>query len=94
MELTVALIHALPLPERRVFNRKEAASYVGVSPGHFSRLVAIGTFPPSLPYGRIRRWDKSALDQHLNRSSELTIDVVGQSAPSAYDSWSSTRGQS
>lgn len=40
MYLTTELIHALPSSERRVFSREEAASYVGVSIGKFSSLVA------------------------------------------------------
>jgi predicted DNA-binding transcriptional regulator AlpA len=92
MDLTAALIHALPLAERRVFNRAEASSYVGVSPGHFDKLVAAGMLPACLPYGhRIRRWDKAALDCYLDTASELSTDQR-PAAESAYDAWSRSRG--
>jgi len=92
MHLTAELIHALPIQERRVFNRDEAASYVGVSPGHFSKLVADGTMPePLAAYGRIRRWDKSALDAALDEARGVSSSAP--EATSAYDLWRSTRGE-
>lgn len=95
MNLTAALIHALPPEERRVFNRGEAASYAGVSPGHFDKLVAAGTLPNALPYGRIRRWDKVALDHYLDRASAVPSEAAReQPVVSAYDAWSNARGQS
>jgi excisionase family DNA binding protein len=85
-----ALIHALPLSQRRVFNREEAASYVGVSPGHFSKLVRQGAMPAPLPtYGRARRWDKAALEQALDSTS----GADGSRALSPYDQWRKSRGQ-
>lgn len=90
MHLTADLIHALPIHERRVFNRNEAASYVGVSPGHFKKLVDEGVMPaPLAAYGRARRWDKAALDLALDSTS----DVVGSMSLSAYDLWKDARGQ-
>jgi excisionase family DNA binding protein len=92
MYLTTELIHALPASERRVYNRDEAASYVGVSPGFFESLVAGGKMPSALPMGRIRRWDKVALDRALD-----VLGGVDRSAesvpPSPYEAWSRRRGQ-
>lgn len=90
MHLIAGLIHALPIHERRVFNRNEAASYVGVSPGHFKKLVDEGVMPaPLAAYGRACRWDKAALDLAL----DSTNDVVGSTSLSAYDQWRNARGQ-
>jgi excisionase family DNA binding protein len=90
MHLTVGLIHALPVHERRVYNRQEAASYVGVSPGHFKKLVDDGVMPaPLAAYGRARRWDKAALEQALYSAS----GAGGSTALGAYDQWRNARGQ-
>jgi excisionase family DNA binding protein len=90
MHLTACLIHALPIHQRRVFSRDEAASYVGVSPGHFKKLVNDGVMPaPLATYGRARRWDKSALDQALDSAR----GADGSTALSAYDQWRNSRGQ-
>lgn len=92
MHLTAGLIHALPVHERRVFNREEAASYVGVSPGHFKKLVDNGAMPmPLANLGCVRRWDKAALNTVLDDMSG-TADS-NEVAPSAYEAWSSARGQ-
>ncbi len=91
MNLAAYLVHALPLDQRRVFNRSEAASYVGVSPGHFSKLVRLGVMPDPLPcFGRVRRWDKASLDRALDAS----VRTTGSSAPlaCAYDLWKATNG--
>lgn len=92
MYLTTGLIHALPIHERRVFNCDEAASYVGVSPGHFRKLVDAGIMPAPLPtYGRARRWDKIALDRALDSTSGTTTPLAA--GFNAYDAWRSTHGQ-
>jgi excisionase family DNA binding protein len=86
------LIHALPLSDRRVFNREEAASYLGISPGYFSKLVHEGRLPAPLPsYGRARRWDQVALDQVLDDRSGVRSSAAGKL--SAYDQWSNALGQ-
>jgi len=41
----VGLIHALSHDARRCYDRKEAASYVGVSPTTFDKLVRKGAMP-------------------------------------------------
>jgi len=90
MNLTAGLIHALPIHERRVFNRDEAASYVGVSPGHFKKLVKEGVMPgPLTSYGRACRWDKAALEQALDSAR----GADRSKAFNAYDQWSNARGQ-
>lgn len=91
MHITAGLIHALPVHERRVFNCEEAASYVGVSPGHFKKLVDDGAMPaPLAALGRVRRWDKAALNKILDGAS----GTAGSAAdvPCAYEAWSSARG--
>lgn len=92
MHITAGLIHALPAHERRVFNCDEAASYVGVSPGHFRKLVEQGAMPPPLaPLGHVRRWDKEALNKVLDGASGIAGSAGA--APGAYEAWSSARGQ-
>jgi hypothetical protein len=45
MFINTNLIHFLPPDARRCFDRKEAASYVCVSPTTFDKLVRQGTMP-------------------------------------------------
>ena len=93
MLLNAGLIHALPPSERRVLNRAEAASYAGVSTGHFDKLVAAGTMPVSLSnYGQTRRWDRAAIDVALDLASGINSSSTS-AVVSAYDTWSTTRGQ-
>lgn len=92
MILRACLIHALPLDQRRVLNRREAASYLGVSPGHFDKLVKDGMMPEPLPdYGRVRRWDKACLDRTLDHASGLAAKLTP--IPNAYDQWKAENGQ-
>jgi excisionase family DNA binding protein len=87
--LITHLIHALPLQERRGLNLKEAASYAGISPGYFEKLVRSGLMPHAMPFPGVRRWDRHDIDQALdaisNRSgkSRQTADLVR---------WRSSRG--
>jgi predicted DNA-binding transcriptional regulator AlpA len=76
---TIGLIHALPPTSRRGFDRKEAASYVGVSPTHFDKLIRNGTMPQ--PYQLLGRkvWDRSALDRVLDALAGL--DTLVSSTP-------------
>lgn len=62
MQIVASLIHALPVSERRCFDRKEAASYVGVSVGTFDKLVRIGEMPSSIELFGRKVWDRQALD--------------------------------
>ena len=92
MDITAGLIHALTPCERRVLSRAEAASYVGVSPGHFSKLVENGAMPTPLEaYGRARRWDKAALDHALDSTSGVNGSAAV--ALGAYDLWRSAHGE-
>jgi excisionase family DNA binding protein len=87
------LIHALPIPERRVYSRQEAASYVGVSAGLFMKLVAQGKMPAPLALGSAKRWDKAAIDEALDALSGRRSGVA--SIPSnPYDAWKSGDGHS
>ena len=91
--ISTCLIHALPLDQRRVFSREEAASYVGVSHGYFDKLVAKGRLPAPLPFEGVRRWDKAALDRRLNDLSGLESEARAPSKRSPYDEWSASLGQ-
>lgn len=85
------LIHALPVSERRVFNRKEAASYIGASVGYFDRLVREGKLPAALPIPKVKRWDKAALDRALDEMSGTARPHEAQET--AYDAWRRKRGE-
>ncbi|WP_158626139.1 hypothetical protein [Arsenicitalea aurantiaca] len=89
--MIIELIHALPTSERRVLNRKEAASYVGVSVAYFSQLVRDKQLPASLPLGSVQRWDRAALDAAIDQLSGL--DVKEETPRSAYDIWRQKRGE-
>lgn len=49
----------------RLIGRKEAAAYCGDSPSSFSAWVSAGKMPPPIP--GTRKWDKKAIDAHLNQ---------------------------
>lgn len=91
MMLAASLIHALLPSDRRCFDRKEAASYFGVSVGTFDRLVQKGELPqPLLLLGR-KVWDRHLLDRSLNKMSGLKPnDIVGQEPETALDTWRRT----
>ena len=63
---TVRLIHPLTPDLRRGYDRKEAASYVGVSPTHFDKLVRIGKMPKPVALLGRKVWDRRALDRVLD----------------------------
>lgn len=71
MHINTYLIHALPPTSRRGFDRKEAASYVGVSPTHFDKLVREGIMPPPKLFLRRKVWDVRALDRILDNPSAI-----------------------
>ena len=68
------LIHALPPAARRCFDRKEAASYIGVSPTTFDKLVRAGTIPPPIEFLGRKVWDVRALDRVLDAESGIDSD--------------------
>ena len=72
VEFTIGLIHALPPVARRCFNRREAASYINVSPTHFEKMVHKGAMPqPMSDFDRRRVWDKHAIDRALDARSHI-----------------------
>ena len=70
--MIAGLIHALPFDARRGCNRREAASYVGVSPTHFDKLVRQGAIPGPLELMGRNVWDIRALDRALDTLSGTT----------------------
>ncbi|MBN9256934.1 MULTISPECIES: hypothetical protein [unclassified Mesorhizobium] len=71
MQIVASLIHALPATERRCFDRKEAASYLGVSPAHLDKLVRNGLAPQPIGFLGRKVWDKAVLDRLLDTHSEV-----------------------
>lgn len=71
MFIDVALIHALPFEDRLVCSRREAASLISCSVGHFDKLVRLGHMPQSLPLLGVRRWDKRQIIRSLDALSGL-----------------------
>ncbi|WP_176477558.1 hypothetical protein [Mesorhizobium sp. WSM3866] len=69
--ITVDLIHPLAPDVRRGYDRKEAASYVGVSPTHFDKLVRIGKMPKPVVFLGRKVWDRRALDRVLDNQSGI-----------------------
>lgn len=90
MSLTIGLVHALAPAERRCLDRKEAASYCGVSVVTFDKMVRGGTLPQPLRFARRKAWDKSALDKTLDMLSGMSAAA----APAhLLDEWRSAHGQ-
>jgi predicted DNA-binding transcriptional regulator AlpA len=93
----VGLIHALSHDARRCCDRKEAASYVGVSPTTFDKLVRKGAMPqPTQLLGR-KVWDRRALDRVLDELSGLDAREPQQAAgdrdqESPLDQWRRMNG--
>ncbi len=79
--LTAGLIHALPPSDRRCFNRKEAAAYVGVSVGHFDMLVSSDEMPEPIKLGGRKVWDKRSLDRAIDRKSGLVTSGSANETP-------------
>ncbi len=90
------LIHALPIADRRCLDRKEAASYVGVSVGTFDRLVRGGQMPSSIDLFGRKVWDRRALDSAVDAKmvgsvfSRSTADVAPTLSP--LDAWRLANG--
>lgn len=79
--LTAGLIHALPPSDRRCYNRKEAAAYVGVSVGHFDMLVRSGEMPQPIKFGGRKVWDKHSLDRAIDKKSGLVTSGSANESP-------------
>jgi predicted DNA-binding transcriptional regulator AlpA len=71
MTITIGLIHPLSPDVRRGYDRREAASYVGVSPTHFDKLVRIGKMPKPVQLLGRNVWDRKALDRVLDDQSGI-----------------------
>ncbi|WP_206520511.1 MULTISPECIES: hypothetical protein [unclassified Mesorhizobium] len=73
MTFTAELIYPLSPEARRGYDRREAASYVGVSPTHFDKLVRIGKMPGPVQLLGRKVWDRRALDHALDAHSNLQV---------------------
>lgn len=65
----IDLIHVLPASVRRGYDRREASSYVGLSPGTFDKLVQTGQMPQPMTLAGRKVWDRLSLDHALDRLS-------------------------
>lgn len=98
MQIVTSLIHALPVSDRRCFDRREAASYVGVSVGTFDKLVRTGEMPSSIELFGREVWDRRALDgavdakMTLSRFASLSRIVDTPPALSPLDAWRISNG--
>lgn len=98
MQIVASLIHALPASERRCFDRKEAASYVGVSVGTFDKLVRTGEIPSSIELFGRKVWDRRALDgavdakMTLSRFAAPSRTIDAPPALSPLDAWRNSNG--
>lgn len=64
---------SVSLPQARLLNRSQAASYCGLSLGSFNAGVLSGKFPrPIRITERQFRWDVNQLDLVIDKMSELT----------------------
>lgn len=67
----IGLIHALPFNERRCYDRKEAASYIGVSSTHLDKLVRRGEVPAPINLLGKKVWNRIALDRAIDARSGI-----------------------
>ncbi|WP_258591744.1 helix-turn-helix transcriptional regulator [Mesorhizobium sp. AR07] len=77
--INCGLIHALPFEARRGCSRREAASYVGVSPIHFDKLVSNGIFPRPFELLGRKVWDVQTLDRAVDALSG--IETIAARSP-------------
>lgn len=70
------------MTDARLLTRPQAAAYCGYSPGQFSRLVSNGTLPGHV--GKLRRWDRIALDARLDELSGIDRAPAEEDA---FDKW-------
>ena len=92
MFLNAELIHALPPSDRRCFNRKEMASYVGVSAPTFDKLVASGRLPKPIRYEGRKVWDIRAVDRALDAQSQIDSSTSAELV-SPLDAWRRANGK-
>jgi predicted DNA-binding transcriptional regulator AlpA len=67
----------------RLIGRKEAAAYLGIAESTFSMWVAQEKMPQ--PVLGTRKWDKKAIDAHLDEISGLATPVVAVSPKASAD---------
>ena len=53
----------------RGLSRAQCALYLAISAGTFDSLVADGTMPAPIRFGRRRVWDRGAIDSAVDRLS-------------------------
>lgn len=95
MFIRTELVHALRVSDRRCFDRKEAASYVGVSAGTFDSLVKLGQMPKPIRLKRRKVWDHAALDQAIDGLSGISSATSNLAeAETPLDVWRRKHGQS
>ena len=57
--------------EKRLFDVKDLATYLGIAPQTIRHQVSAGTFPiKSIKIGRSRRWDRRDVDQWIVRKKK------------------------
>ncbi len=61
------------MPEREHIGTKEAAAYPGVSTKTIDRMVAASELE-SYKVGRLRRFDRSALDAYLDQQRKIAAE--------------------
>ncbi|MFZ2869361.1 helix-turn-helix transcriptional regulator [Zavarzinia sp.] len=61
----------------RMLSRDQAAAYLGVSVGTFTREVAAGQWPQPLDRGRRKTWDRFALDRTLDERMGVAFGAAG-----------------
>jgi hypothetical protein len=71
--------------ESRLMTGSEAAAYLGLTPASFSKWVADGRAPKSLP--GTRRWDRKAIDLALDKSSGIVAPPQNLEIQRAEDEW-------
>ena len=58
-------IKSLLIQSKTTLNFKEAARYIGISPGYLYKLTSAGMIPFSKPTGKMNFFSKSKLDEWL-----------------------------
>lgn len=82
------MIDAMP---QRCLTLEDAAAYCGLNKSGFRDWVKRGLLPG--PIKGTKRYDKCAIDQALDRLSEIDHPIAPQSeASGAYDQWKADRG--
>lgn len=71
----------------RLLSGATAAAYCGVTPATFSKWVAAGTVPSSIP--NTRRWDRKAIDLALDKSSGIVAPSLApdEDVEAAFAKW-------